>query len=210
MAKNTKSQKPARSRKGKGRKSGKAKAPPKVETLPELTETEEPERKRPGAPFGNQFWLARSSHGRSPIFKNPEQLWKACQEYFAWVEAHPLFEMKPFAYQGIVVQEPVAKMRAMTIGGLCIFLDIARRTWDEYRGRDDFLPVVTQVEEVIRDQKFSGAAADLLNANIIARDLGLKDSQEHSGPKGGPIPVATIDMSDKDAALQYREFIGAV
>ncbi len=67
------------------------------------------------APAGNQFWKARSSHGRSPIIIDPEKLWTACCEYFEWVDAHPLYEAKPFAYQGEVKIENVAKMRAMTI-----------------------------------------------------------------------------------------------
>lgn len=185
MTKTTK-KKPAK-RKARDRKGGKGKRSPKVEVLPELPETEEPERKRCGAPLGNKFWLARSSHGRNPIFKNPEQLWTGCLEYFAWVEANPLWEEKGFAFQGVVTHESFPKMRAMTIDGLCIFLDIARRTWDEYRGRDDFLPVVSRAESVIRSQKFAGAAADLLNPNIIARDLGLRDKQEHTGPDDGPV-----------------------
>ncbi|EOI7007498.1 terminase small subunit [Salmonella enterica subsp. enterica serovar Kentucky] len=36
---------------------------------------------------------------------------------------------------------------------------------------EDFCGVTTRAEQVIYDQKFSGAAADLLNANIIARDF---------------------------------------
>ena len=88
-------------------------------------------------------------------------------------------------------------MRAMTIGGLCIFLDIGRRSWDEYRARQDFSPVCEQVEQTIREQKFSGAAADLLNANIIARDLGLADKQEFTGKDGAPI---AIELDDKEAA----------
>lgn len=72
-------------------------------------------------------------------------------------------------------------MRAMTLEGLCIFLDIARQTWDNYCQRDDFLEVTTRVAEIIRTQKFTGAAADLLNPNIIARDLGLAEKREHTG-----------------------------
>lgn len=96
-------------------------------------------------------------------------------------------------YQGAPVQDQLPKMRAMTIDGLCIFLDINVHTWHEYRSRDDFLAVTMQAEAVIRSQKFSGAAADLLNANIIARDLGLKDAStsEHTGPGGGPIQTKT-------------------
>ncbi len=141
------------------------------------------------APAGNQFWKARSSHGRSPIFATPEDLWAAASEYFEWVEENPLWEAKPFAFQGTVTVENLAKMRAMTISGLCIFLDIGRRTWDEYRAQQDFLPVATRVEEIIRTQKFEGASADLLNANIIARDLGLADKSELTGKDGGPLQV---------------------
>ncbi|MER9691977.1 DNA-packaging protein [Mesorhizobium sp. M0179] len=147
------------------------------------------------APEGNQFWKARSTHGRSPIFIDPEKLWKACCEYFEWVDDHPLYEAKPFAYQGEVKIENVAKMRAMTISGLCIFLDIDRTTWSEYAKRQGFSHITTQVEEIIRTQKFEGASADLLNANIIARDLGLADKAELTGAGGSAlVPVINVTV----------------
>lgn len=130
------------------------------------------------APKGNQFWKARSSHGRKPVFADPEQLRDACAEYFEWVEENPLWEDKLVTFQGAATHEPVAKMRAMTIGGLCIFLDIDRTTWLEYGKKEGFSNVIREVDEVIRTQKFEGASADLLNANIIARDLGLADKTE--------------------------------
>src|SRR5262249_49689046 len=117
-------------------------------------------------------------------------------DYFEWVEANPLYEDKLVTFQGEATHEPVAKMRAMTLGGLCIFLDIARRSWDEYASRQDFLPVCGKIAEIIRSQKFEGASADLLNANIIARDLGLADKTELSGNGGGPVEVkSTLDVS---------------
>ncbi len=130
------------------------------------------------APKGNQFWKARSSHGRDPIFKSPQELLKACEEYFQWTEDNPLYEEKAFSYQGEIIKTDLYKMRAMTIGGLCVFLDICENTWTNYKNDNDFLSVSMQVERIIKNQKFSGAAADLLNANIIARDLGLKDKTE--------------------------------
>lgn len=136
------------------------------------------------APKGNAFWKERSSHGRNPIFAAPDDLWAAASEYFEWVEANPLWEDRIVSYQGVTTHEPVCKMRAMTISGLCIFLDLGRRTWDEYRANKDFLPVATRIEEIIRTQKFEGASADLLNANIIARDLGLADRTELRNPDG--------------------------
>lgn len=89
------------------------------------------------APKGNRFWEARSSHGRNPKFESPEALWAACCEYFEWVEANPLWEMKAFSYQGEVIQEPIAKMRAMTITGLTLFIDVTLETWRTYRLRED-------------------------------------------------------------------------
>lgn len=148
------------------------------------------------APKGNQFWKARSSHGRKPIFSSPEKLLDACEQYFRWVEENPLHEQKVFVFQGNVTRVDVPKMRAMTIGGLCIFLGIDHTTWINYREREGFLNVTREVEQVIREQKFTGAAADLLNANIIARDLGLADKQEHTGADGGPIKTEEVSARD--------------
>lgn len=148
------------------------------------------------APKGNKFWELRSSHGRKPIFAAPEDLWDACTQYFEWVHENPLMEMRPFAYQGVVIQEPVAKMRAMTIGGLCLFLDIDRTTWLEYSKKEGFSNVCTRADEIIRDQKFTGAAADLLNPSIIARDLGLSDKTEVTGKDGGPIQTEELSMTE--------------
>lgn len=150
------------------------------------------------APKGNQFWRVRSSHGRKPIFPDPDILWDACCEYFEWVEANPLWEDRVMSYQGVNTHEPVAKMRAMTVTGLCNFLDISLQAWTEYRTRNGFGDVTTRVDQIIRDQKFAGAAADLLNANIIARDLGLADKSELTGKDGGPIQ--TEDAGGYDLA----------
>lgn len=150
------------------------------------------------APIGNQFWKVRSSHGRTPIFANAEDLWNACIEYFEWVDTNPLQESQAFAYQGDVQIKTIPKMRAMTLAGLCIFLDINRSTWDEHRTREGFSDVTTRVDEIIRSQKFEGAAAGLLNANIIARDLGLADKNELTGKGGDPVQIV---ISAHDAGV---------
>lgn len=148
---------------------------------------------------GNRFWEARSSHGAKPKFEKAEDLWSACCEYFVWVEENPLYETKGFAFQGVVTKETFPKMRAMTIAGLCLFLDVSLETWITWRKeRADLSDVITQAEAIIREQKFSGAAADLLNPNIIARDLGLADKQEHTGKDGADL--IPEDRTDRDLA----------
>lgn len=124
---------------------------------------------------GNQAWKARTKHGRDKLFANSDILWAACVEYFEWNSANPLWEAKSYQYQGVPVQDCIPKMRAMTIAGLCIFLDITQVTWRDYKSNPDFSFIIDKVEAIIRTQKLEGAAADLLNANIIARELGLAD-----------------------------------
>lgn len=144
------------------------------------------------APTGNQFWKARTKHGRDKLFANSNLLWESCCEYFQWAEDNPLWENKVAQYQGVPISMPVEKMRAMTIGGLCLFLDIDETTWRDWKHKDGFSPIIIKAERVIYNQKFSGAAADLFNANIIARDLGLVDKQERASR------VALDDMNEEE------------
>ncbi len=131
------------------------------------------------APKKNTFWKARSKHGRGKIFETPQILEEAANEYFQWCLNNPLYET--IVQSGKVHEVP--KMRAMTIEGLCIFMDVGSSTFKDYCNEDnesykDFSAITTHIKEVIRTQKFEGAAAGLLNANIIARDLGLSDKQD--------------------------------
>jgi DNA-packaging protein gp3 len=138
---------------------------------------------------GNRFWEARSSHGPKPKFESADNLWDACTQYFEWVEQNPLYEEKGFAFQGHVTKESFAKMRAMTISALCLFLDIDETTWREWpKSRPDLSPIITRVEAVIFAQKFEGAAADLLNGNIVSRELGLADKKDLSSSDGTMTP----------------------
>jgi hypothetical protein len=110
-------------------------------------------------------------------FKDPDQLWSACLEYFEWVHRNPLFEAKAIALKGVVTIAQVPRIRAMTIEGLCLFLGINKKTWIEYRARERFRDIVERVDSLIRTQKFEGAAAGLLNGKIITRDLDLADKE---------------------------------
>lgn len=144
---------------------------------------------------GNRFWEARSSHGANPKFETAEQLADACQQYFTWNHENPLFADQLVTFRGHATHEPVAKMRAMTLAGLCMFIDVSKETWNEWRkSRSDLSDVITRAEAVIYRQKFEGASADLLNGNIIARDLGLADKSEVTGKEGAPLIPERSDI----------------
>jgi hypothetical protein len=137
------------------------------------------------APKGNQFWKLRAKAGRDKLFETPEKLWNAATEYFEWCDNNPLEEEKVFHSQGEITKAKVDKLRPYTLGGLCLYLDCGESYFRSFKSQDRenkkaFITVIERIEQTIYQQKFAGSAADLLNANIIARDLGLRDKSETS------------------------------
>ena len=134
------------------------------------------------APKGNQFWKLRSKHGRDKLFKPPELLLEAANEYFQWCDDNPLKEQKLCHYQGKIIKEDQSKMRAYTFTGMCLYLNCNTQYFNNFERNNkeskDFSLILTRIRETLYTQKFTGAASDLLNQNIIARDLGLIDKQE--------------------------------
>lgn len=135
------------------------------------------------APIGNKFWQIRAKHGRDTLFGSPELLWEAACEYFEWCDENPLNEVQAFAYQGEVTKEDIPHIRAYTLNGLCLYLGCNEayfRTFksQERANKEEYNTVISKIEKTIYDQKFTAAAAGLLNANIISRDLGLIDKTE--------------------------------
>ncbi|MEI2271814.1 DNA-packaging protein [Sphingobacterium sp. ML3W] len=136
------------------------------------------------APIGNQFWKLRSKHGRDKIFTSPDLLWEAACEYFEWCDENPFLEdtiqkVKVNGEGEFIKHENLTKMRAYTWDGLELFLDIdSLRHYKNNEVYKDFFQVITRIEKIIYNQKFTGAAAGFLNPNIIARDLGLVDKKE--------------------------------
>lgn len=133
------------------------------------------------APIGNKFWELRSSHGRKPIFESHEELWSRACGYFNWCYENPLYEIKAFNCGEMgIVQEPIAKMRAMTIQGLCFYLGVSDETWSDYCKKEDFIGICGDIKKVIFTQKFEGVSAGLLSASLIAKEIGLANSTSNS------------------------------
>lgn len=148
------------------------------------------------APLGNRFWELRSKHGRGKLFETPELMWQAACEYFEWCENNPLMEVEQakgspksekdddgnISWSPNLIELP--KMRPFTLQGLCFYLNCNTAYFRSFKAqeraqKEDFSTIIAEIEETIYNQKFSGAAAGFLNANIIARDLGLADKTEN-------------------------------
>lgn len=129
--------------------------------------------------MSEELWeVAKRGVGKPPCFESPEQMLKRAYEYFKWCKENQLYSQKAFSSQGEVIYGQELKMRAMTQEGLCVFLNIGVSTWHDYKKKDKYSEVISHIEGIMKEQKFTGAAAGLLNANIIARDLGLSDNSK--------------------------------
>ena len=127
------------------------------------------------APKGNKFWELRATHGRGKVFTDPEELWKLTCGYFEWASKNTLKEEKVF---GTGKRMKVNHPRAFTLRALCFYLGITEQSWNNYHKAELFSDIIEAINQVIYTQKFEGAAAGFFNANIIARDLGLKDATD--------------------------------
>jgi hypothetical protein len=141
------------------------------------------------APKGNQFWKLRSKHGRDKLFASPELLWEASCEYFQSVDDNPFYESKAMAVSGGFGQGSSIEMaelpvkRPYTLHALCQYLNCNTAYFRQFKAAlkenaNDFSTVICDIEEVVYNHKFEGAASGFFNANIIARDLGLKEQSE--------------------------------
>lgn len=127
---------------------------------------------------GNELWkLWDGKNGKPRLFKSPIHLWEESMKYFEYCNKNPLIEIDFKGKDAERVELP--RMRAFTWQGLELFLGIA--SLKDYKNKyAEYAQVIAHIGKIIYTQKLEGAAANLLNANIIARDLGLRDSTHMS------------------------------
>ncbi len=132
--------------------------------------------------------------GRPRAFNSPKEMWDKAVCYFNWCKDNAIDETKLFSFQGEVVSGSAPHMRAMTQAGLCSFLNIGQSTYKDYKNKPEFSAVTEAIEQVMFEQKFSGAAAGMLKENIIARELGMLDKEE---VQGGDLSGVISKLIDK-------------
>jgi hypothetical protein len=123
--------------------------------------------------FGNDSWKLRSKHGRDRIIQDPKALEESAIEYFTSCENDPIYTVE---YKGNPPEKcEIPHQRVFLKEGLLLFIGVAK--WETIESlkevSDDFLDVITRIEQIIKTQKFSGAASGVFNQSIIAQDLGL-------------------------------------
>ncbi|RYU93012.1 terminase small subunit [Emticicia agri] len=127
-----------------------------------------------------EYYRLRSVNGQDRVYKTPKALITACNAYFAWCLDNPILEEKVFQHQGRPVSADIRHTRPFTLEGLCNHIDISLATFKSYEEQAMFKQTAARIRQIIDNQQFEGVAAGILNANIIARKLGLVDKKDHT------------------------------
>lgn len=155
------------------------------------------------APVGNQFWKLRSKHGRDLIFGTPELLWEAACEYFEHTDRRKWVRKDWVGKDAVPVDRETDT--PYTLSALCLYLGVNRGFWSEFKNakHEGFSEIIARIEEIIYSQKFEGASVGAFNANIIARDLGLKEQTDvtSGGEKVAPVITVMKDGTILDGGL---------
>ena len=130
------------------------------------------------APKGNQFWKLADPEclGKPRNYPTPADLWNACFPYFDWVDANPIIKQSTTTTSKGTFHNEEPLQKPYTWLGLYVFLGVSHL--DRYQENKEFEAIYTHIGNIIRNQKFEGATAGIFNANIISRDLGLKEQTE--------------------------------
>lgn len=168
---------------------------------------------------GNQLWKkAKRPPGTGVMFKDPQELYDLCCNYFDECDENPLYSCQAVNYKGKTDLVDVPKMRPYTQEGLALFIGISDKTWrkmakNEKKEDEEVGPyhevheVVLWANQVIRQQKYEGGMTGFFNASLIARDLGMSDKSTHvtedeegnQKELGGPVMILPSNGREKDA-----------
>ena len=135
-------------------------------------------------------------------FQNVEQLYVACCQWLVWMEQHPLYAEKQFAYQGEITIHAEPRPRILTKHSLLLFLKTSVVDWEAWAKRgDEWYRLRDEVETWIYLNKFEGVNAGFYNQGVVSADLGLtiRYAAELSGANGGPIETRSTEPLSRDA-----------
>lgn len=142
------------------------------------------------APKGNQYYLlVKEKTGCPPKIDNVDFFINGWNEYVNFCLTEPLYQkvvqkIKISRDEEVIKLVDVPHTRPFTIQGFCNYLHISHDLFSDYIKKEEFSEILTHIKQQCYTQKYEGAACNMYNASIIAKDLGLIDKKE-------------IDVSDK-------------
>lgn len=155
-----------------------------------------------GAPKNNQYWKLRSKHGKSKLFATPDLLWEAACSYFEWADTHKYVKTRIKKSKAIVLyKQNTIKERPYTLKSLCLYIGASSGWWFNFKNacikqkQEDFIEVISRIEDIVETQQFEGACVGVFNPNIIARMLGVSGRRASIGNDDKVLNGLTINKA---------------
>ena len=121
-----------------------------------------------------------------PLKLTPDQLLEKFKEYVEWAKNNPIqtkvkVDAKSVQGENYGNTTTENKPRLVSVGGFCVYIGETSSWWTNLgKGKrgDEFLRVKALIREFCEDYQKEMASANIFNANIISRLLGLVDKQQ--------------------------------
>ncbi len=146
-----------------------------------------------------------------PLKYEPDELLLKFHEYVTWAKEHPIPIVKKVTntttkgdtYSSDATEH---KPRLVSIGGFIVFLGAERSWWDMLdngkRG-EEFLRVKAFVREFCQSYQSEMASAEIFNANIVSRLLGLADKKDITSG-GDKFKIVVESKEDKEMFENFK------
>lgn len=115
--------------------------------------------------------------------ESPEKLLEYFRQYKDYEENNRLHKIEYVGREGMRVETPLHYPLSMEAFKSWLFVNgIISDLSDYVKNKDgrysDFTPIITHIKEFIFAHNFKGASVQLLNPNLIARQLGIKEQTD--------------------------------
>jgi hypothetical protein len=120
---------------------------------------------------------------KEKYIETPEKLWELFLEYVKYERGNPMFKRDYVGKDGEEKETPL--MTPITFEGFECYLwdkdiisdlkDYASNKQERY---NSYAPIITRIRQNCFVQNYKGASVGLFNANLIARKLGISDTQK--------------------------------
>ena len=144
-----------------------------------------------------------------PLKYKPDELLVKFQEYITWAKDHPIPIVKKVTntttkgdtYGSDSLE---TKPRLLSIGGFLVFIGAGSDWWqsldrEDAKRKEEFSRVKGFIREFCQSYQSEMASAEIFNANIVSRLLGLADKKDitSGGEKLDRIIVQSAEEKDK-------------
>lgn len=108
-----------------------------------------------------------------PIKFTPMQLWEKFISYCEWMNDIASQSERAFG-TGVIVR--TRTQRPYTLEAFYLYAGITHKTFNYYEDKQEYIPITERIRHIILTQKKDGAIRGDFKENIIAREIGLKES----------------------------------